>query len=104
MEFYREIIEAAVEKMLHKYLAGQLGKLREGQKALAGRMEKLEAKIDRLELRVDQLNSHLDARIDETNKRIDALTREQARLAVEMGHLKTNRAVTADILERLSRV
>jgi len=140
MELSKDIIEAIVDKTLEKFLAGPLGELREGQKALATRMDRLEAKIDRLELRVDQLagevlknserissletrlsmridalGARLDARLDETNSRLDLridklggrlgeMTREQARLADEMGQLKTDRAVTADILQRLSRV
>ncbi|MBI4623601.1 MAG: hypothetical protein HY736_10340 [Verrucomicrobia bacterium] len=111
MELSKDIIEAIAEKTLEKFLAGPFGELRDGQKALAeridrieARMDRLEAKLDRVELRIDALGARIDEMGARLDARIDALTREQARLAEEVAALKTDRSVTADVIHRLSRV
>ena len=73
----------AVEKaprITDREIVERLTRLEEGQKALAKRIDDLDAKlskrIDDVNKRIDDLDAKLSKRIDDTNKRIDDLRSE----------------------------
>ena len=82
---------------------------------LDARLDETNQRIDETNQRLEALGGRLDARIDETNQRLEALggrldarldemIREQSRLAEEVARLKTDKALTGDVLHRLERI
>ena len=61
-------------------------------------------RIDGLNDRIDRLQADFIARIDQQNQRIDALTAQVATLSHEVGALRRESEVMADVLRRLTRL
>jgi len=114
----KEVIGGIIRNVVEELLKGPLEEIRADMRLLKEYAERHALRIEQTNQRIDETNQRIDEtnqRIDETNQRIDTLggrldaridelTREQSRLAEEVALLKTDRAVTGDVLHRLERI